>query len=451
MDGSRAIRIGKVLGQGWNAEYPQPPAEIVDLARRVSYYFVENGGQGTSTPREIEKVIVAQARRSRTKLPSLTSKELMASIAGEIDDSFAATLRAELGTPVAILLELQAPSLARLANTPRKTRTPVALILAEEAKNLGYLGASIYSHPDPGILRKAMRFENHESRVTIKDAEDCMAELGRLTGPVGTARGNETELVGAKEVAKALEKILRHLHGETERVFETHTGEYRNLTPTELKSSRKQVRASLYFRWYNAVSESKERFGTLYPFNGPLPKDQTARIVEQDRRAADRAHVKKRATAAIQELVGPILNGAGVIRSLNVAPRADFPRPAPQPYGVSSRGAELWVADALKWLGARKVTVTQQSGDGGVDVLTSSYAVSVKHYRGSIPVEEVREIFGVSTVMNLKPMLWTSGTLTRSGAAFADLAPVPAFHYNVETAKIKALNSGAQELLDRGL
>lgn len=118
---------------------------------------------------------------------------------------------------------------------------------------------------------------------------------------------------------------------------------------------------------------------------------------------------------------------------------------------MSARGAELWVADALRWLGAENVEVTQQSGEGGVNVLTSEYAVSVKHYIGMIPVEEVREIFGVSTVMKLTPMLWTSGSLTRAGAAFADLGPVPVFHYRVETAKVSAVNQHAQELLDRGL
>ena len=131
--------------------------------------------------------------------------------------------------------------------------------------------------------------------------------------------------------------------------------------------------------------------------------------------------------------------------------RADYLQPVPQPDGVSARGAELWVAEALRWLGAEDIVVTQHSGDGGVDVLTSEYAVSVKHYAGSIPVEEVREIFGVSTVMKLTPPLWTSGSLTQGGDAFADAAPVAVFRYTVETARISALNRHAQELLDRGL
>ena len=95
--------------------------------------------------------------------------------------------------------------------------------------------------------------------------------------------------------------------------------------------------------------------------------------------------------------------------------------------------------------------MTQHTGDGGVDILTSKHAVSVENFVGMIPVEEVREILGVSVVRKLEPLLWTSGSLTRAGAEFAEVAQLAVFHYDVETAKVRALNRHAQTLLDHGL
>jgi hypothetical protein len=189
----------------------------------------------------------------------------------------------------------------------------------------------------------------------------------------------------------------------------------------------------------------------------PLPSDLGSRSVEVARRKEERERLVAKKWIEVQSLIGPIMERAGEIAHAKAEaskadrPQSGYPAPEPQRYGVSARGAELWVADALRWLGATDVEVTQQSGDGGVDVLTSDYAVCVKHYAGTIPVEEVREIFGVSTVMRRTPMLWTSGSLTLAGAEFAEVGPVPAFHYDVETATILALNQHAQDLLDRGI
>lgn len=62
-------------------------------------------------------------------------------------------------------------------------------------------------------------------------------------------------------------------------------------------------------------------------------------------------------------------------------------KPEPQRYGVSPRGAEFWVCDAVRWLGAREAETTQATSDGGIDVITDDWAISVKHYGGRVPVE----------------------------------------------------------------
>lgn len=334
----------------------------------------------------------------------------------------------------------------------------------------------MYENPAAVALETARRFAALDESVAVEDAVICMAELGRLAGPLAPVDGiPDAQKTEAFKIAECLESVLHHLHGQVEQVFEESAGEYRALSKEELWFSRREVIEELKSVWRKSFHDSRDQFTYLYPFDGPLPDDSDARLAEQDRRAGERQLARTRGIAAIRQLVDPILIGDQTVRRLqqerdaeietanrldrerlrelntDSTTRAEYPPPAPQRYGVSARGAEMWVADALRWLGATDVEVTRASADGGVDVLTSEYAVSVKHYAGSVPVEEVREIFGVGTVMKLTPLLWTSGSLTSSGAQFAEVAQVPVFHYSVETAKIRAVNKHAQDLLDHGL
>jgi hypothetical protein len=208
----------------------------------------------------------------------------------------------------------------------------------------------------------------------------------------------------------------------------------------------------LRIQWASKFSESLMK--AMSSNNAPLPNDLATRKEEIARRKAKMEAGLIKSAPRLTSLVEPILELARSQAEAQLPSPAllDSEHPAPEPlrYGVSSRGAELWVADALLWLGIEGVNVTQLSADGGVDILTDDFAVSVKHYTGSVPVEEVREIFGVATVMQKTPMLWTSGTLTLSGDEFAAVAPVAVFHYEVETASITARNQAAQDLVDVG-
>ncbi|MEX1077574.1 MAG: restriction endonuclease [Homoserinimonas sp.] len=186
--------------------------------------------------------------------------------------------------------------------------------------------------------------------------------------------------------------------------------------------------------------------------NVALPANLGERAAEIARRKAARDALIVKSAPKINSLVEPIFKVAGQLaesrRPASAPISSEYPAPEPQPYGVSPRGAELWVADALRWLGIEGVDVTRQTSDGGVDILTNDFAISVKHYSGAVPVEEVREIFGVATVLQKAPMLWTSGTLTVSGAEFADMAPVAVFQYDVETVAFAPANQPAQNLVD---
>lgn len=104
----------------------------------------------------------------------------------------------------------------------------------------------------------------------------------------------------------------------------------------------------------------------------------------------------------------------------------------------------------MRWLGAHDAEATQQSRDGGVDVVSHRFAVSVKRYAGSVPVEEIREIFGVAISLGKLPVLWTSGTLTQAASDFANLAPVAVIQYRVEDATMVGLNATGRELMGTG-
>lgn len=198
----------------------------------------------------------------------------------------------------------------------------------------------------------------------------------------------------------------------------------------------------------------------------PLPTLAEDRAVEIERRANRRAELNEKAESAVDRIVRPILTSYKdhlerlVAAEMDAAAERDredvarraaagFDRPEPQRYGVSPRGAELWVTDALRWIGLHDAETTQQTADGGVDVIADGFAVSVKNYAGAVPVEEVREIFGVGVAVGRVPLLWTSGTLTASAQQFADVAPVGVVQYDVATATWTPLNDAAAEFLAR--
>jgi hypothetical protein len=127
-------------------------------------------------------------------------------------------------------------------------------------------------------------------------------------------------------------------------------------------------------------------------------------------------------------------------------------RPSPQPYGVSSFGAEQLVADWLLFLGCKNVHVTQPSQDDGIDVFADDYVCQVKNYSTQlVSVNEVREIYGVSAMVGKRAMLFASTGLTASAAKFAEEAYIPAIKFVVETSELVPLNAEAEKFLDEGM
>lgn len=115
-------------------------------------------------------------------------------------------------------------------------------------------------------------------------------------------------------------------------------------------------------------------------------------------------------------------------------------RPIPQIYGVSHEGAERLVREWMRHLGVRDAEVTRFVADGGIDVDSKAFVAQVKNYTGSIPVEEVRALFGVAAAIQKRALLFTSGTLTREGQSFAEQVGIAAFQYDAVAGTLVGLN-----------
>lgn len=126
-------------------------------------------------------------------------------------------------------------------------------------------------------------------------------------------------------------------------------------------------------------------------------------------------------------------------------------RPQPQPYGVSDEGAEHLTAQWLQYLGFEEATVTQYSGDGGIDVETLDYVCQVKNYRDkSISVTEVRELFGVAASERKRAILFTSTGATTQAIEFADKNGIALIRFDAKSARLEEINDDGSDLLVNG-
>lgn len=128
-----------------------------------------------------------------------------------------------------------------------------------------------------------------------------------------------------------------------------------------------------------------------------------------------------------------------------------IPAPAPQPYGVSHRGAELLVAQWMAHLGDMGASVTQYTGDGGIDISSSRYLAQVKNYTGTVGVASIRELAGVASVDGRRALFFTSGNYASGAVEFAERAGVALFTYDAENGTLHAQDALARQAMIDGL
>lgn len=301
------------------------------------------------------------------------------------------------------------------------------------------------------VERATASIDEHISSAELRHLHE---EVGRLTGPLWLPK----QPCPPDVMSDAFEVLARAFENRVagERAFDNATATFVTLTWEDGFSEHWEAS-------FGTARKSQRQYFSDFPLGAALPENETERIEEEKNRASHRLHAIQRSTTAIEELLAPLAAQLKALFELEEAAReqearaleerhakSGFPKPEAQVYGVSPRGAEFWVGEAMRWLGAQDAEVTQQSGDGGVDVVSHRFAVSVKHYAGSVPVEEIREIFGVAISLGKLPVLWTSGTLTKAASDFADLAPVAVIQYRVEDATIVGLNATGRQLMGAG-
>jgi len=128
------------------------------------------------------------------------------------------------------------------------------------------------------------------------------------------------------------------------------------------------------------------------------------------------------------------------------------PAPPPQPYGVNHQGAERFVADWMRHLGVRDATVTQYSGDGGIDVESRHVIAQVKnlHHAATVPVAHIRDLLGTATQRKKAAVLFTSGVISQSGLAFAESTGIALIRYDAEKGQLSGLNPRGRQAITSG-
>lgn len=126
-------------------------------------------------------------------------------------------------------------------------------------------------------------------------------------------------------------------------------------------------------------------------------------------------------------------------------------KPAPQALGVSARGAEKLAALWLAYLGEEDVIVTQEVGDGGVDVISANFCCQVKNYKKQpVTSSEIRDLYGTAHSMGLKPLLMTSSYLSSDALDWASRNGVAAINFHAEDGTLTSLNNLGEDLLEGG-
>lgn len=116
------------------------------------------------------------------------------------------------------------------------------------------------------------------------------------------------------------------------------------------------------------------------------------------------------------------------------------PAPDPQIFGVSHEGAEHLTAMWMRHLGVLDAEVTRYSSDGGVDVASAEYVVQVKNLTGSVPVQDIRALYGVASADGKRALLFTSGSITVEGLAFATRVHMPLIRYDAVAGTVTGVN-----------
>lgn len=127
--------------------------------------------------------------------------------------------------------------------------------------------------------------------------------------------------------------------------------------------------------------------------------------------------------------------------------------PEPRPRGVTPMEAEALAAQWMRLLGVVDAEPRRHSGDGGVDVVSTTYIAQVKNLAptASVPVAQIRELAGVAAHDGRRALFFSSGGYSTGGIEFANRAGITLFVYDAVRGTLLGTNELGRVAVARGL
>ncbi len=127
--------------------------------------------------------------------------------------------------------------------------------------------------------------------------------------------------------------------------------------------------------------------------------------------------------------------------------------PRPQPRSrLSGIGAEYYVAEWMRHLGATDAVVTPARRDGGIDVRSVYYVAQVKHQpRDFVTVDMIRSLLGAASLEGRASLFFASGTYSRDSRDLAQRAGMALFVFRYQENRLVPANPLARQLQLFGL
>lgn len=117
----------------------------------------------------------------------------------------------------------------------------------------------------------------------------------------------------------------------------------------------------------------------------------------------------------------------------------------------SPRDYEVFCAGWVEYLGGKNVRVTQQSADGGIDIVSDNEVAQVKLHGSPVSVQPIRELFGVAQSVSKTPLFFTSTGYTQAAITFAEANDVFLFIADPVKEDLKGVTEISRALKRTGL
>ena len=109
------------------------------------------------------------------------------------------------------------------------------------------------------------------------------------------------------------------------------------------------------------------------------------------------------------------------------------------------RDAEDATARWLRKAGCRRVSLTRAGADGGIDVITSEWAVQVKHTSKPVGRPAVQQLVGAAITLDRFPVLFSTSGFSQPARRYADEHDVALFELDLD-GRAHGLNRSARRV-----